>query len=59
MSMFNIDMVYFIASVIGCGSGITIGSITEYYTSCSPVRKTAESAQSGAATNVIYGLSVG
>jgi K(+)-stimulated pyrophosphate-energized sodium pump len=59
MSMFNIDMVYFIASVVGCLSGIIIGSITEYYTSCSPVRKTAASAESGAATNVIYGLSVG
>jgi K(+)-stimulated pyrophosphate-energized sodium pump len=59
MSLFDIEIKYFIASVIGCASGIIIGSITEYYTSGSPVRKTAESAQSGAATNVIYGLSVG
>jgi K(+)-stimulated pyrophosphate-energized sodium pump len=59
MSMFGVPMQFFIASVIGCVSGIAIGAVTEYYTSCSPVRKVAESAQSGAATNVIYGLSVG
>jgi len=59
MVLAHIDMVYFIASVIGCVAGIAIGTVTEYYTSCSPVRRVAESAQSGAATNVIYGLSVG
>lgn len=59
MTMFGIDMSCFIASVIGCFSGIVIGAVTEYYTSSTPVRKVAESAQSGAATNVIYGLSVG
>ena len=59
MSIYDIDMVYFISTLVGCLSGIAIGNVTEYYTSCKPVRKTAESAQSGAATNVIYGLSVG
>jgi len=33
--------------------------VTEYYTSGKPVRDVAGSAQSGAATNIIYGLSVG
>ncbi|HSW75540.1 MAG TPA: sodium-translocating pyrophosphatase [Candidatus Saccharimonadales bacterium] len=59
MNMFCIDMSYFIASVVGCVSGIMIGAVTEYYTGASPVRKIAQSAQSGAATNIIYGLSVG
>ncbi len=54
-----IDIKYFIATIVGCFAGIAIGRVTEYYTSCNPVKKTAESAQSGAATNVIYGLSVG
>ncbi len=49
----------FIPIVLGCVSGIVIGLITEYYTGGKPVKKIAESAQSGAATNIIYGLSVG
>lgn len=59
MNMFDVPVQFFITSIIGCCIGITIGAVTEYYTSCRPVRKVAESAQSGAATNVIYGLSVG
>lgn len=59
MKMFDVPMEFFITSIIGCALGVAIGAVTEYYTSCSPVRKVAESAQSGAATNVIYGLSVG
>ncbi len=59
MYHFNFPMELFAASVIGCLLGVSIGLVTEYYTSRSPVRKVAESAQSGAATNVIYGLSVG
>merc|ERR1711981_1182113 len=48
---------------MGCGlwGGCIIGFITEYYTSHSytPVREVAQSCESGAATNIIYGLALG
>lgn len=61
MQFAGIDMStgLFYSVVLGCVSGLVIGGITEYYTSSRPVRKLAESSTSGAATNLIYGLSVG
>ncbi len=55
----GMDQALFISVVLGCVAGIIVGLITEYYTGGRPVIKTAESARSGAATNIIYGLSVG
>ncbi len=55
----NIDFHYFISIALGCVAGIVVGKITEYYTSGKPVYELAASSRSGAATNVIYGLSVG
>ncbi len=55
----KLPMVYFIAILLGCVGGIIIGLITEFYTGSSPVRKLAEISRSGAATNIIYGLSIG
>ena len=40
-------------------SGVVVGLITEYYTGSTPVENVADASQSGAATNLIYGLSVG
>merc|ERR1712183_441797 len=46
---------------MGAVGGLTIGLITEYYTSHSygPVRELAGSCKTGAATNMIYGISLG
>jgi K(+)-stimulated pyrophosphate-energized sodium pump len=55
----NIDMHLFVSVVLGCVSGILVGKITEYYTGGAPIVKLAESSRTGAATNLIYGLSLG
>jgi K(+)-stimulated pyrophosphate-energized sodium pump len=44
---------------IGAVGGTIIGLVTDYYTSAGPVARIAESARTGAGTNVIQGLAVG
>ncbi len=55
----GLNLNLFISIILGCVSGIVVGKITDYYTSGRPIDKLAESSQSGAATNLIYGLSLG
>ena len=45
--------------VSGALGGVLIGLITEYYTGGAPVQKIAESGETGSATVIISGLSVG
>lgn len=50
-----------ICVLTGLWSGLLIGYTTEYYTSNTyrPVQEIAESCETGAATNIIYGLALG
>ncbi|KAJ1476403.1 pyrophosphate-energised proton pump, partial [Baffinella frigidus] len=54
-------MVCYLCIVAGLWGGCLIGFITEYYTSHSykPVREVARATETGAATNIIYGLALG
>lgn len=47
------------AVLCGAVGGIIIGLVTEYYTASAPVRKIAKSGETGPATVMITGLSVG
>merc|ERR1719276_316092 len=51
----------FVCVACGLWCGLIIGYVTEYYTSKSytPVIELAESTETGAATNIIYGLALG
>lgn len=55
----EIGINYFYTVIVGCLSGVVIGIVTEYYTGGKPVKDIARSSESGAATNLIYGLAVG
>jgi len=59
LAYMGMDKHLFISVILGCTSGLIVGWITEYYTGGKPVKEIAKASQSGAATNLIYGLSVG
>ncbi len=58
--LFN-DLKMFAVIMIGLLVGLAIGLITEYYTSHEyrPTRELAQSSETGAGTNIIYGLALG
>ncbi|MDB3950319.1 sodium-translocating pyrophosphatase [Gammaproteobacteria bacterium] len=58
-SMEGVSMNVWWAVVCGAVGGVLIGLITEYYTGGNPVKKIAESGETGPATVMISGLSVG
>ncbi len=49
----------FWAVLLGIVCGMLIGAITEYYTARGPIVKIAEASQTGSATTIISGLSIG
>ncbi|RZO20671.1 MAG: sodium-translocating pyrophosphatase [SAR92 clade bacterium] len=58
-SMGDVPMAVLWCVIAGAGGGVLIGLITEYYTGGQPVEEIAESGETGSATVMISGLSVG
>ena len=59
LDRFGIDIGKFYAIISGAVGGVIIGLVTEYYTAGSPVRRIAQSGETGSATVMITGLAIG
>jgi K(+)-stimulated pyrophosphate-energized sodium pump len=55
----GLSIYYWYTMAIGCFAGLFVGAVTEYYTGGKPIKLLAQNSESGAATNIIYGLSLG
>lgn len=59
IAQFGLTTGVWAAVISGAIGGMIIGLVTEYYTSAAPIRKIAKSGETGSATVMITGLSVG
>lgn len=59
MGMLNLSYAFATCVLCGAVGGIVIGLITEYYTAGKPVRELARQGETGVATIIIAGLSLG
>ena len=55
----GLDLNTWLSVLFGAVGGVAIGLVTEYYTGSTPVQKIAKSGETGSATVMITGLSVG
>jgi len=55
----GISIKVWVAVLAGTAGGVIIGLVTEYYTAMKPVRRIADSGETGSATVIITGLAVG
>jgi K(+)-stimulated pyrophosphate-energized sodium pump len=55
----GINLELFGSIALGAFAGVIIGVVTDYYTSGAPIERLAEVSNTGAGTNLIYGLSIG
>ena len=59
VSWVGVEMSVWGSVLVGAVGGIVIGMVTDYYTSGSPIKKIAKGGETGPATVMITGLSVG